>query len=89
MVLPYLSTFFFLLCKRNVFSQILPERIQVKIVMTQIRWYVGKMYLNSDTLRRNAGTEHNETQTTEAHSVSVHSVSHPYSAAAADSYVNM
>lgn len=48
------------------------------------------MYLNSDTLQRNAGTEHNEAKTTstDTHSVSVHSVSHPYSAAA-DSYVNM
>lgn len=49
--------------------------------MTQIKWHVGYMYLNSDALRRNAGTEHNEakTKSTDAHSVSVHSVSHPYS----------
>lgn len=47
------------------------------------------MYLNSDTLQRNAGTEHNEAKTTstDAHGVSVHSVSHPYSAA--DSFENM
>lgn len=45
------------------------------------------MYLNSDTLRRNAGTEHNETKTTDAHCVSVHSVLQPRSAA--DSYVHV